>query len=136
MGQRWLASLLALILLSPSPSRAEPAREFVMSAVYGTLAGTLVGVASLAFTSQPGENLRNIARGASLGLYAGILLGAYIVYVVPNQISNEEEPEAQPPSDEDPEGMGVQHSLPLPVPLVSERGEIEGAGLVWQVGTF
>lgn len=72
---------LCLLVL---PARAEPMREFVMSATYGVLAGALVGAASLAFTENPGENLNRVARGASLGLYAGILLGVYIVYVVPS----------------------------------------------------
>jgi hypothetical protein len=54
-----------------------------MSCTYGVMAGTLVGVASLAFTTQPSENLNRVARGASIGLYAGILLGLYVVYIVP-----------------------------------------------------
>lgn len=65
-------------------------REFIMSCTYGVLAGTLVGAALLAFTDQPGENLSKVARGASIGLYTGILLGIYVVYVVPGQ--NVEEP--------------------------------------------
>lgn len=54
-----------------------------MSCSYGVMAGTLVGIASLAFTNQPGKNLNRVARGASLGLYAGILLGLYVVYGLP-----------------------------------------------------
>src|SRR3569623_2971746 len=57
-------------------------REFIMSCTYGVMAGTLVGGASLAFTTQPSENLNRVARGASIGLYAGILLGLYVVYIV------------------------------------------------------
>lgn len=55
-------------------------REFLMSCVYGTVAGTLVGTATLAFTAKPNQNLNRVARGASLGLYAGIILGLYVVY--------------------------------------------------------
>lgn len=66
-------------------------REFVMSCTYGVLAGTLVGAASLAFTKRPGDNLNRVARGASLGLYTGILLGLYVVYVVPGMDTQEEE---------------------------------------------
>lgn len=55
-------------------------REFMLSATYGALAGALVGGASLAFSDRPGDNLNKVARGASLGLYAGILLGLYVVY--------------------------------------------------------
>jgi NhaP-type Na+/H+ or K+/H+ antiporter len=89
--------LMALLVLQPSLSRADnPTREFIMSCTYGVLAGTLVGAASLAFTSQPGSNLDRVARGASLGLYTGILLGLYIVYIVPGLEENpDEEPVAQ-----------------------------------------
>src|SRR5262249_32940288 len=73
------------LVLPPQTARAEPVREFIMSCAYGVLAGTLVGAASLAFTDRPGDNLNNIARGASIGLYAGILLGLYVVYGVPSE---------------------------------------------------
>lgn len=44
-------------------------------ALYGTVGGTLLGTASLAF----GTGGRSIAKGASLGLYAGLLFGGYVV---------------------------------------------------------
>ena len=73
-----------------------PTREFIMSCTYGVLAGTLVGAASLAFTRLPSENLGTVARGASLGLYVGILLGLYVVYVVPGMDDTpDEEPVAK-----------------------------------------
>lgn len=59
-------------------------QEFIMACTYGVLAGTLIGAASLAFVDKPSDNLNKVARGASLGLYAGILLGAYVIYVVPD----------------------------------------------------
>ena len=67
-------------------------KEFIAACTYGVLAGTLVGAASLAFTSSPGKNLNRVARGASIGLYTGILLGAYVVYVVPGLEQPEEDP--------------------------------------------
>ena len=45
------------------------------SAGYGTVAGALLGTATLAFDGEG----RNIAKGASLGLYAGIIFGAYVI---------------------------------------------------------
>lgn len=45
------------------------------SAGYGVVAGTLLGTATLAF----GGEGRNIAKGASLGLYAGLIFGAYVI---------------------------------------------------------
>ncbi|MDZ4082730.1 MAG: hypothetical protein U1E10_07330 [Bdellovibrionales bacterium] len=77
--------VLGAALLSPRSSEAEPMRDFIMSCSYGVLAGTLVGAATLAFSDKPGDNLNKVARGASFGLYAGILLGLYVVYGVPNQ---------------------------------------------------
>ncbi len=43
-----------------------------------------MGVASLAFSDDPGSKMNNIARGASLGLYAGIGFGLYVVYGNPD----------------------------------------------------
>lgn len=77
--------LLAGTLVPRQAKAAEPMRDFIMSCSYGVLAGTLVGAATLAFSDKPGDNLNKVARGASYGLYAGILLGLYVVYGVPNQ---------------------------------------------------
>lgn len=71
-----------ILLLSSWRAYASPGKEFMMSCTYGVLAGTLVGAATLAFESQPGDKLYKVARGASLGLYAGIALGLYVVYGV------------------------------------------------------
>lgn len=68
----------------------------MLTTTYGVIAGTLTGLASLAFYEKPGEKTRNIAVGASLGLYVGILLGAYVVYV-PTLSS----PRSSPSNDED-----------------------------------
>lgn len=76
--------------LMPMMARAEPVKEFVMSCSYGTLAGTIVGAATLAFSDKPGDNLNKVARGASIGLYAGILLGLYVVYGVPSDVEEDE----------------------------------------------
>lgn len=87
-----LSMVLGLVFpgLFPSRAQAEPMRDFIMSCSYGVLAGTLVGAATLAFSDKPGDNLNKIARGASFGLYAGILLGTYVVYGVSDGTSEEE----------------------------------------------
>lgn len=88
---RILCVVIALAALTvPRQGRAEPMREFVLSASYGVLAGTLVGAATLAFSDKPGDNLNKVARGASIGLYAGILLGLYVVYGVPSGPDDDE----------------------------------------------
>lgn len=84
-------SLCCVYVTLPNRSQAATqGEEFLTSVTYGVLAGTLVGTATLAFTQNPGSNLQNIARGASLGLYLGIMLGLYVVYIVPNQNSVED----------------------------------------------
>jgi len=87
-------------------------REFLMSCTYGVLAGTLVGAATLAFTAVPGDNLNHIARGASYGLYAGILLGFYVVYIVPG---------LDAPQDEALPALLEKRSFDL-APIVSPNG--------------
>lgn len=42
---------------------------------YGVVGGALLGTATMAF----GSSSRSIAKGASLGLYAGLLFGGYVV---------------------------------------------------------
>lgn len=116
--KRILSVILSLAFVLSAPSaRADASREFLMSCTYGVLAGTILGTASLAFTSQPGENLKNIARGASLGLYAGIILGLYVVYIVPGQSEDDEIP-----------GQ-VRNSIELApkiIPLMNAEEQIDG----------
>ena len=126
-----------MVVVPASQAKADPMREFVLSCAYGTLAGTLVGVASLAFSDKPGDNLNRVARGASIGLYGGILLGAYVVNNQPGD--NEEDaapgvtfndraaPALTQPNVARAEALRAEdESIHLQIyPLVSERG-IEG----------
>lgn len=81
MGFQKLIKVLVLVIglnfCFVSESKAMDPRARVMLSVtgYGVAAGTLLGIASLAF----GTEVRAIAVGASLGLYAGIVFGSYIV---------------------------------------------------------
>ncbi|WII71131.1 hypothetical protein QJS83_11730 [Bdellovibrio sp. 22V] len=68
--------LLSVLAFTP-PSHAQGLQAFLKSCAWGTLGGAAVGVASLAVEDQPGESWNNVARGASLGLYAGIAYGLY-----------------------------------------------------------
>ena len=109
------AFILAFSFITTPLARAEnETREFVMSCTYGVLAGTLVGAASLAFASKPGDSMFRVARGASLGLYAGILLGLYVIYIVPGM---EENPEEDP--------VARLESMPVMIrPTFGLRGDI------------
>lgn len=120
-------------------AKAEAMREFIMSCSYGVLAGTLVGAASLAFSDKPGDNLNKVARGASFGLYAGILLGLYVVYGVPSA----EESEIRSQLDSDismPHLKPVARNFEMPrlmvAPVVDERGGLAGGELRYDVIRF
>lgn len=125
---RLILAAIVGISLSASPAHAaapnqqegNAGREFIMSCTYGVLAGTLVGAASLAFTKKPGDNLNKVARGASLGLYTGILLGLYVVYVVPSMQGGE-----------DPEQLGF-----LVQPMFTAQNHLDGVKADWTVLRF
>jgi hypothetical protein len=70
--------IFTFTLIRPQEARAElpvKARAFLTIAGYGTAGGALLGAASMAF----GTSARAIPQGASLGLYAGILFGTYVL---------------------------------------------------------
>jgi len=109
-----------------SMEQGNPTREFIMSCTYGVLAGTLVGAASLAFTDKPSDSVHRVARGASLGLYTGILLGLYVVYIVPGM----EEPEPE----EDP--VAFADKMPFLFAPRFEDNKLAGADISWKVLRF
>ena len=127
-----LSISLAVLLTYQPKAQASPPKEFITSVTYGVLAGTLMGIATLAFTKNPGDNLNKIARGASLGLYLGIALGFYVAYGV---------------NDEPTEDVVLNayrlktHSLKRPdpsllvLPLIDEKG-LEGIAALWQITSF
>ncbi len=69
--------LLSFFVMSPPPAQALPpkVKALIVTSIYGTAGGALLGTASLAF----GTSGRSVAKGASIGLYAGILFGGYII---------------------------------------------------------
>lgn len=76
----WSVMACFLVFSSLAPQKAyadmDPKVKAVATmAAYGTVGGALLGTASLAF----GTKGRSVAIGASLGLYAGILFGTYII---------------------------------------------------------
>jgi hypothetical protein len=68
----------ATILFYSTVSRAQTSGRIILEdAVYGGLIGTLVGAAFLAFSNEPGDNLDYLAKGAAVGVIAGLLFGVY-----------------------------------------------------------
>jgi hypothetical protein len=73
-----LSLFISANLLAETPQ--SPMKKFLVSCGYGMAGGAAVGLVSLAFEPSPETKLNNIARGASLGLYAGIGYGLYQIY--------------------------------------------------------
>lgn len=70
--------VLTFTFLSPQKAQAEipvKAKAFMTIVGYGTAGGAILGAASMAF----GTSTRAVAQGASLGLYAGIIFGTYVL---------------------------------------------------------
>lgn len=70
--------LLFLGFLTPQKAQADMdprVKAMAAMAAYGTVGGALLGTASLAF----GAEGRSVAIGASLGLYAGLIFGSYVI---------------------------------------------------------
>lgn len=99
-----------------------------MMALYGTVGGALLGTASLAF----GTDGRSVAKGASLGLYAGIIFGSYIVISHAYAKHQRENPQAQEnyyPGVQSPyEKLDGQGGY-------GEEGSAEPGGYYWQPQT-
>jgi hypothetical protein len=74
-----LLTLLVTLFLSFSPKAQADmpvkAKAFLTIVGYGAGGGAILGAASMAF----GGSTRAIAQGASLGLYAGIIFGTYVL---------------------------------------------------------
>lgn len=70
-----LVFVFILFPLQKSHAMDSKAKVLVSTSVYGAAGGALLGFASMAF----GTNSRSIAKGASLGLYAGMIFGVYVV---------------------------------------------------------
>ena len=106
-----IIALTVIFTFSVSMPRAEAmspkGKAFMMMCAYGTVGGALLGFASMAF----GTNTRAIAQGASLGLYAGIIFGSYVILThkkpAPESEYEEGYEEDYPPEDEEQFGDDV-----------------------------
>lgn len=64
---------------------AASVKSFLNGCAWGVVGGASAGIVSLAFTDKPSESWNNVARGASLGLYAGIAYGLYQLEETPEE---------------------------------------------------
>lgn len=88
----FLFSFVALFPAKKAQAIDPKTKAFLIVTGYGTVGGALLGFASLAF----GTNPRAVAQGASLGLYTGIIFGAYV-------LTSYQQPGPQPEIDTYPE---------------------------------
>lgn len=72
-----LPLFLVLGVIGINYSKAEPLQDSFRYGTYGLVAGALAGGASMAFAEDPGSSLNPVARGASLGLYAGLVVALF-----------------------------------------------------------
>lgn len=121
-----LLLLISFTLVLPKNSYAmDPkAKAFAVMCAYGTVGGALLGFASMAF----GSNSRAIAQGASLGLYAGIIFGSYVLtsYRNPNAPEQIDDPYAPPEGDpyaQPPGGYGSPAGYGAPPPAPGAYGQ-------------
>ncbi len=74
----FLVTTVLLSFIRPQEARAEvpaKAKAFLTICGYGAAGGALLGLATMAF----GNSTRAVTQGASLGLYAGIIFGTYVL---------------------------------------------------------
>lgn len=106
--KKLITKILIICSLSvPVQSHALDAKvsAVLLMAGYGTVGGALLGTASLAFGSEG----RTVAKGASIGLYCGLIFGGYIVLSHQMRQNRMNNPEPQPETDEtyDDEAEGI-----------------------------
>lgn len=124
---RVLALLVAVGLGANSAHANQKAKIFLTTTSYGVMAGSLTGLASMTFYEAPGDHMKNIAVGASLGLYAGILMGAYMIYGMPEFSGG-----SSSPGDESaqPESIDLGSNAPGPIPYIGMNRDVWQGGLV------
>lgn len=94
MTLRSLVLVFSLLFFSIGQVRADVGprvKALGAMAAYGTVGGALLGTASLAF----GASGRAVAKGASIGLYAGLLFGGYVVMSHAYKKHQQENPQPQ-----------------------------------------
>lgn len=104
---------------------------FLKSCAYGTAAGAVLGLATLAWSENPSGKINNVARGASLGLYAGIGFGLYTINAQ-NKRMNQDFSHFQFTDKSD---LEAQKNLIWFSP-VTANSQIEGAQLNWATFSF
>jgi hypothetical protein len=117
-----LGVLLIAAITAPRPAQAINVKNLLLMTSYGVMVGTLTGIASLAFYDSPSQHYRNVAFGASLGLYTGIGIWTYLSYFAADVKKQEEEEKKPKVNPDDP--INLEGSLPrfLPTATLTPNG--------------
>src|SRR3989338_6590466 len=124
-----LAIILCFVFPPKTFAMNPTAKAMIAVSAYGATGGALLGFASMAF----GAPSRTIAKGASLGLYAGILFGVYILashaYATPMETPYED---AETPYESEGSGSGFSKGSEedAPVKLYERSFELNQFNLV------
>lgn len=71
-------ALIVTVFILPCRSQAASSLDVVFyDSLIGAGIGGLIGAATLAFMDHPGDHLRRVAQGASIGLVCGVAFGVY-----------------------------------------------------------
>lgn len=105
-------------------------KNFLLACAYGTAGGAALGLLSVAISDDPDSKFDRVSKGASLGLYAGIGFGLYLLYG------------EQPSSRSDDFGLMKDKALspqdisPVWMSLQTDKGAVTGAKFDWVVSNF
>jgi hypothetical protein len=69
--------LLGALLAAPRDARANSGNSFLETIGISIAVGTVLGVSTLPFYSQPGSHLSNLAYGAAAGAGAGLIYAIF-----------------------------------------------------------
>lgn len=66
--------------IAKAQSTEERFQDLFVTAGYSTAFGAALGAAFLSFTSNPAQNVKYVAVGASAGFIGGSILGSYLIF--------------------------------------------------------
>jgi hypothetical protein len=79
MATRVLSLVILIIWTAPCSAAESAFKEVFQDALYGGMAGTLIGAAVMAFTKRTGEHLDYMGYGAAGGALVGAAVGLTLI---------------------------------------------------------